>query len=143
MTKKKTSVSVGTEIGLGVAALAAIAGAYFLYGSKDAPKNRKKVSGWVLKAKGEVLERLEKLKEISEDDYHAVVDTVVSKYQALKKGEPEHIAELVKELKSYWSKIKKEADTQTRAASKTAKKVVKKVQGSVKKTLKNVKKATS
>ena len=35
--------------GIGLAALAA-AGAYFLYG-KNGKKNRKKISGWMLKAK--------------------------------------------------------------------------------------------
>ena len=141
MAKKESSL--GSEIGLAAAALAGIAGAYFLYGSKDAPKNRKKVSGWVVKAKGEVLERLEKLKEIGEQDYHSVVDTVVSKYQALKKGEPEQIAELVKELKGYWSKIQKEAKSQSKGAVKGAKKVAKAVVKNVSKEVtKVVKKAT-
>jgi hypothetical protein len=49
------------EIGAGIAAgvAAAALGAYFLYGSKDAKKNRAKVKGWMLKARGEVLEQLE------------------------------------------------------------------------------------
>ena len=39
----------------------AAAGTYFLYGSKDAKKNRKAVKSWALKAKAEVLEALEKV----------------------------------------------------------------------------------
>ena len=46
MAKKKTDISNAQKLGIGVglttAAVAAV-GAYFLYGSKDAPQNRKKV----------------------------------------------------------------------------------------------------
>jgi flagellar basal body-associated protein FliL len=57
MKKMSTNTKVGIGLGLTAAAVTA-AGAYFLYGSKQAPQNRKKVKGWVLKAKGEVLEAL-------------------------------------------------------------------------------------
>ena len=63
---------------------AAIAGTYFLYGSKNATKNRKKIKSWTLKAKGEILEQLESLSEVNEKIYHKIVDEVSDKYQALK-----------------------------------------------------------
>ena len=47
-----TAQKVGIGFGLTAAAVTA-AGAFFLYGSKEAAKNRKKVKGWMLKAKGE------------------------------------------------------------------------------------------
>ena len=69
MAKKQTDISNAQKLGIGVglttAAVAAV-GAYFLYGSKDAPKNRKKVKSWALKAKGEVLEVLEKAEKIEQ-----------------------------------------------------------------------------
>ena len=58
MAKKKQSVTNNQKIAAGVgltAAAVAAAGAYFLYGSKDADKNRKTVKSWGLKAKAEVL----------------------------------------------------------------------------------------
>jgi hypothetical protein len=90
------------------AAVAAIAGAYFLYGSKNAPKNRKKVKAWSLKAKGEVLEKLEKLSDVNEQIYHKIVDEVSEKYQKMKNIDQKDIAEFIKELKSHWKKIEKE-----------------------------------
>ena len=63
MAKKKENHSPAEKVGLGIgltAAAVAAAGAYFLYGSKDANKNRKTVKSWMLKAKAEVLEQLEK-----------------------------------------------------------------------------------
>ena len=83
MTKKSTT---GTKVavGAGLATLAAFAAAgYFLYG-KDGAKNKKKVRGWMLKAKGEILEGVEKLKDITEEQYAVVVDKVGAKYKAIK-----------------------------------------------------------
>lgn len=82
MSKKTTK---NTHGGLKILATAAAiaAGGYFLYG-KDAAKNRKRVKGWMLKVKGEVLDEIEKLKEIDEERYHKIVDNVVGKYKMAK-----------------------------------------------------------
>ncbi len=144
MSSKKTTNSKGgvaAPIGIAVAALAGIAGAYFLYGSKDAKHNRKQVKGWVVKAKGEVIERLEKLKDVTEEDYHMVVDTVVSKYQALKKGEPDQIVQLVKELKGYWNNIRKDVASKTKGSGKAVTKATKTIKAAAKKAVAEVKKA--
>ena len=70
-------------------AAAGVAAGYFLYGP-EGKKNRKKVKAWAVKAKGEVLEEIEKMKEVSEEGYTAAVDKVANKYGKLKKvGETE------------------------------------------------------
>lgn len=98
--------------GAGIVALvAAAAGAYFLYGSKGAGKRRKQVKGWALKAKGEILEKLESLSEVSEEIYHRVVKEVADRYQDLKNIEPTELQEFRSELQSNWGKIKKEIAT--------------------------------
>ncbi len=114
--------------GLGLAlAAAAAAGAYFLYGSKDAKKNRKSVKGWVLKAKGEVLEKMETVKgELTEENYHKIVDTVTEKYRKLKNEHGEDIDTLVKDLKGHWKNIRKHMAGPAKKAKKTVKKVAKK-----------------
>jgi DNA-directed RNA polymerase subunit F len=105
----KKSIGKDIAIGAGIAAaVAAVAGAYFLYGAKDAAKNRKKVKAWSLKAKGEVLEKLEKLSDINEEIYHKIVDEVSAKYQKIKDIDQEDIENFVGELKSHWKKIEKE-----------------------------------
>ena len=108
MVKKKKSDHTAAKVGFGVATIAAIAaGAYFLYG-KDAKKNRAKVKGWMLKAKGEILESLEKLKEVSEPKYHEIVDKVIAKYSKLKHVDSADLAKLTKEIKSHWKTIQKD-----------------------------------
>lgn len=127
-TKKKQDSGSGFG-GLALAAAAA-AGIYFLYGSKDAQKNRKAVKGWALKLKGEVLEKIEAVKgELTEENYHKIVDSVAAKY----KDRKEEVEDLKKDLKSHWKSIKKHVGgTQTEAkkavtsVKKTVKKVVKK-----------------
>lgn len=108
-TKKtvKAGIGAGTVIGLAAVAAAAVAGGYFLYG-KDGAKNRKTVKGWMLKAKGEVLEQLEKGKEVTEEVYHQVIDKVAQKYQTMKNIDLADLNGMVKELKGHWKSIKKQ-----------------------------------
>jgi gas vesicle protein len=106
---KKNSVAKDMAIGAGIATVAAaIAGTYFVYGSKNAAKNRKKVKSWTLKAKGEILEQLENLSEINEEIYHKIVKEVSDKYQALKNIDKQDVSEFIEELKSHWKNIEKE-----------------------------------
>lgn len=109
MAQKKSGPKAGTLIGLGALAVAGVAAGYFLLG-KDGAKNRKKVKSWMLKAKGEVLEKIEKWKkDLSETDYQALIDTVGEKYRKVKDMDPMEVDAFVKELKSHWKSIKKTA----------------------------------
>ncbi len=105
--ENNNSISKSIAVGAGVA-VAVIAGAYFLYGSKNAAKNRKKVKAWSLKAKGEILEQIENLSEVNEEIYHKIVKEVSDKYQAVKNIDKNDIAEFVKDLESHWKNIAKE-----------------------------------
>ena len=116
---EKNSFVKNVAVGAGIATVAAaIAGTYFLYGVKNAPKNRKKVKSWMLKAKGEILEQLESLSEISEDAYHKIIDEVSSKYQALRNIEKNDVVEFAEELKSHWKNIAKEIGITNKKAKK-------------------------
>ncbi len=98
----------GGAIIAGVAALAAAAaGAYFLYGTKEGAKRRKQIKGWTLKMKGEVLERLENLQDVSKETYDGIVDKVAQGYKGLKNVDPEEITALVADLKGHWNNIHK------------------------------------
>lgn len=102
--KKKTT---GGGMGLRVLAVAAAltAGGYFLYG-KDGAKNRKKVKSWMLKARAEVLEQMEKLRDMDQADYIAVVDKVMKRYETMKDVSAKESSALARELKSHWKHIK-------------------------------------
>jgi polyhydroxyalkanoate synthesis regulator phasin len=119
MTQKSASTGKKMAIGAGILGLAAagIAGAYFLYG-KDGAKNRKKIKAWTLKAKGEILEKLEKAKETSEAHYHDIVDTVVAKYGKAKDITPEDVQAFAKDLKKHWKSIQRDLAPKKKAAKK-------------------------
>lgn len=115
---------VGIGIGLTAAAVAA-AGAYFLYGSKNAAQNRKKVKSWTLKAKGEVLEALEKAEQITEAEYAALVAAAGEAYGTVQKATRGELKDFKTEMTEYWNKLQK---------NKAVKKVVSGVVPSAKKT---------
>jgi len=92
--------------GIGLAAVAA-AGAYFLYGEKGA-KNRAMISGWTLKMKGEVLEKIESMKTIDRETYLRLVDKVAERYTRLDTISAAELQHLTVELKNAWAHINKE-----------------------------------
>jgi hypothetical protein len=114
MTAKKTSSGVvNSHLPLAAGVLAGIAGTYFLYG-KNAAANRKKVKGWMVKAKGEAIEKIEKMKEMDEASYHALIDSIGQKYAKVKGIEPAEIEEVVKDLKRHWKNIAKDSTPKTK-----------------------------
>lgn len=94
-------------VGLAAASVAALAGGYLLYGAKDAAKNRKKVKGWMLKAKGEILEKIEGMQEVTEDKYHDVVEMVSKKYSGLKNVDAADLTALINDAKKHWKVMHK------------------------------------
>lgn len=108
---KSNQSAHGVGITLGIAALAAAAaGAYFLYGSAKGPARRKALKSWMVKMKGEVMEEVEKMKEMSEEVYHAAVDKISEKYSEIKNIDQAELQAVVKRLKGHWKDIKKEAE---------------------------------
>lgn len=128
--QKKTTNNTGAiaaGIGAGVAALAAAG--YFLFGPKGV-KNRKAIKGWTLKMKGEVLEKIEKLKEVTPELYEKVIDEVGAKYLKAKGVGMEEVQAISADLKKYWKAIAKDASPKVK---KVVKKAAKKVATIVKK----------
>lgn len=139
MAKKKDDLNGAQKIGIGIgltAAAVAAAGTYFLYGSKDAAKNRKQVRSWALKAKAEVLEALEKAEEMSKDEYEQLVDVVSATYAKVKETSPEDIEKFKKEMKAHWKHIEKVVDTKRKVVKKVAKKATKTAKKAAKKVTK-------
>ncbi len=93
-------------IGAGAGLVAVAAGGYFLYG-KDGAKNRKKIKGWALKAKGEMLENIERLKSVNQKTYNEIVDRVAKRYKKFKQVDKKELQRLVKESKGFWNGITK------------------------------------
>lgn len=129
----------GINTGVAIAALVAAAGAAFVYASTgQGKKHAKKIKGWTLKAKGEVLEKLENAKDVSEDTYKDIVEKVSENYKKLKKIEGKEMDLFVKEMKSHWNRIRKEIKD---SEKKTAKKKPSKAKSAKKATKKTSKKS--
>lgn len=84
-------------------------GGYFLFGSKNARKNRQKIDNWIENAQEDVMTQIKKIKKISKDKYYEIVDEISDKYSKLKEVGKEKADELRLELKSKWEQIEKEA----------------------------------
>ena len=105
MPKKKNDTTA-TTLGV-VAALAA--GAYFLYGTKEGAKKRKKLKSWMLRMKADVMDEIEKAKNIDEEKYSKLIDKTAEKYKKkLKTAEKKEVERLKKDLKKHWRAIKKD-----------------------------------
>jgi hypothetical protein len=96
---------IGTGLGIAAAVAAAAAGAYYFYGSNDATKHRKQLKGWMVKAKGDVMEKLEGMKEVTKDTYEKAVNDVMKKYEKVKNASPEELTALAKQLHGHWKSI--------------------------------------
>ena len=133
--KKNTDVGIVVGVAAGVAAIAAAG--YFLFGP-NGKNNRKVIKGWTVKMKGEVLEKIEKLKEITPVMYDTIIDEVAQKYAKLKHVNQEEIAIVTADLKKYWKVISRDVKAKQGGAKKKvtqAKKVVKKTVKKVAKTV--------
>jgi DNA-binding transcriptional ArsR family regulator len=127
MKKDTKQVAVVAGVAVGLAALTAAG--YFVFGP-NGKNNRKQIKGWSLKMKGEILERLEKLKDVTPEVYNAIIDEVSAKYGKLKNISEEEVAAIATDLKKHWRAISrdlKEKENKGKKKVVQAKKVVKKV----------------
>lgn len=110
--KKKTK----RELAVGAAATALVAGtlAYVLSGKRGA-KNRKKLSQWTAKAKGEMLQGLRRLRRVDAESYMKVVDAVGRRYVRLTSAEKAEIKALASDFKKHWKVIGKRVAKKRRA----------------------------
>lgn len=123
-TKKGSSKTAQTAaVTAGVAGLAAAA--YFFLGP-NGKKNQKAVKSWAIKMKGDVVEKLEKAREVGEPAYHQIIDTVAAKYEKGKATAPAEVQALAQDLKKHWKTISSAIAPAKPKAKVVAKKVVKK-----------------
>ncbi|GIW69152.1 hypothetical protein D6792_02430 [Candidatus Parcubacteria bacterium] len=125
----KMSAAKQGGIVAGLSAMAAVgaAAAYFLYGSKHAKKNRAKVRGWMVKAKGEVIEKLEKAKEVNKEVVSAIVDQVLARYAKVKDIGEEEARRLAEELKRQWQAAERDLARVAQKGKKAVKRATHKV----------------
>lgn len=129
--------NVGLVVGIAAGVAAITAAGYFLFGPQG-KNNRKVIKGWTVKMKGEVLEKIEKLKHITPEVYDSIIDDVATKYSKLKHIAPEELEMVKANLKRYWKIIARDIKAKEGGAKKkvaTTKAVVKKAVKKVAKTV--------
>lgn len=103
--KEVSGIKSALEIGAGIAAVTAAA--YVLFGP-EGKKNRKVIRGWAIKMKGEIIEKFEKAKDLTEPIYHKIVDEAQAKYAKFKNVDQEELAKVIADIKKHWKTIQKD-----------------------------------
>lgn len=125
MAKKQTKgVGAKQVIGVGVGVAALSAAAYLLFGP-NGKKNRKTIKGWAVKMKGEIIEKFEETKELTEPIYNEIIDKVQQKYAKMQSVDKKELEETVAEIKKNWKAIKKGVEPKKTIKTKIAKKTTK------------------
>ncbi|MFA5841607.1 MAG: hypothetical protein WC835_01425 [Candidatus Paceibacterota bacterium] len=126
--KKKTTTKGASAVELAVigASLAGLAAtAYFFLGPKG-KKHQRETKAWAIKMKGDIVEKLEKARDISEPVYHEIINSVAARYGKEMKANHKEIAALAQDLKKHWKTISVRAKAIKRDTVKGANKAVKK-----------------
>lgn len=122
-TGKKSHAMELVVIGASVAAMAATA--YFFLGPKG-KKHQKQAKAWAIKMKGDVVEKLERARDITEPIYHEIIDSVAREYEKGKKANRTEINALAHDLKKHWKTISSSARAAKRNVVKDAGRIAKK-----------------
>jgi len=132
---KNDGMSAGGVAAVGAGVVALAAASYYFFGP-EGKKNRNSLKGWMIKMKGEIVEKMEDAGDLTEDIYNKIVDTVAAKYvKAGKIGEME-LRMFSDMLKTQWKGITKAHAKSSGAKKAPAKKAVAKKVTSVKKAVK-------
>lgn len=113
----KKGLSTGAVVGIGATVAALGAAGYVLFGP-EGKKNKKAIKGWAVKMKGEIIEKLEDAKEITEPVYHKIIDTVSAKYSKIKKVDAKDLELAVAEVKKHWKTMVKDAQPKKKVKAK-------------------------
>lgn len=127
--KQKNESNVGKVVALGAGVAALSVAAYILFGP-NGKKNQKSIKGWAIRMKGEIIEKLETVKDVTAPVYEKIVADVAAKYGKLKNIDAKDLEAEVLNLKKHWKAIMK--STVKKGAKKVAKKVVKKAKANKK-----------
>lgn len=133
--KKQTKSGKGLFAGAAIAGIAAAAAGYYFYGPRG-KQHRARLKSWTLKAHADVMDQLDKLKEIDRASFNKVVDDVAGKYKKARGVAAGEVAAFAKEVKLQWAHIEKEFEKGKAKGKKAVKKTTKKAAKRAKKVAK-------
>lgn len=93
-----------TMLGLG-AGLAALATASYYFWGPDGKRHQRRMKGWMYKMKGEIIERIEDVKELTEPVYRDIIDSVAGATSSTVKASKTEIKAFAEKLKDQWNDI--------------------------------------
>ncbi|MDP3792373.1 MAG: hypothetical protein Q8Q89_01450 [bacterium] len=106
MSKIKTATAMSLGAAMAAAAVGAALGSYLLTGQR-ATKTKRVLRSWMLKAKGELLEQLEKSGNIGQEMFNDAVNRIAAKYAKMSGVTQKEVDEMAIELKKQWKLVAK------------------------------------
>src|SRR5687768_6232250 len=89
-------------VSAGIAALSAAA--YILFGPRG-KQNRRELRSWAVKMKGEMIERFEKVEDLTEPVYQRIVKEVSQKYAKRTGVDKQELRAIVADMRKHWKHI--------------------------------------
>jgi hypothetical protein len=88
-------------------ALAAAIGGIYLFSHRAPKKSAKTAKSWILRAKADVMEEVQKIPHVSRKAYLGVVQSVLKHYANLKDASKDELSGLKKDLEGHWETVVK------------------------------------
>ena len=107
MATKNTKSNAGKVVAV-TAGIAVLGAATYLLFGPEGKKHRKDLKSWMIKMKAEVMEKMEKAKDLTTESYENIVNTVEAKYKAMKHVDADMLAKEVTDLKKNWKAMMKD-----------------------------------
>lgn len=110
-------------VGAAAATGAALAGAYYYYGSENAERHRRQLREWANKAERDIVSEAKKLKKhaLTNQNISAIITEVARRYEKTKDLNPEDVREFISRMQGNWHSVKKAFVTDTAKRGKQKK----------------------
>ncbi len=100
----KNKISKGKVVALGASAIALAASTYYFFGPLG-KIHRTKALGWMIRMKGEIIEKIEEAGEMTKEGYNKIVDSVLDTYITAGKIAKPELQTFANNLKKQWKHI--------------------------------------
>ncbi len=102
MTTESTKTQIVDGIILWAQVIAVWAALYALFnGKEDAPKAKE----WAMKMEEEIVEKIDKVKDMTEPVLAKIIDEVKKKYERMKDIDKDELEKMVDILRNHWSSV--------------------------------------
>ena len=87
---------------------AMLIGGYYLFGP-NGQRNRMKTDRWIRRVRYEILQKMDALEDITEQQYHKIVDDVLSRYHSFKEISKEKMDRVSEDFRGKWLEMREAA----------------------------------